>query len=57
MYSETQYKSGTDAANASPIMAVRNYSMNKSLMLNRFRSYYMLGCTYNGLGQFTDAAK
>lgn len=56
LYSEAQYKKGIDAADDSLIMiAVRYYSINKN-MLNRFRSYYMLGCTYNGLGQLTNAA-
>lgn len=56
LYSEAQYKKGIDAADDSLIMiAVRYYSINKN-MLNRFRSYYMLGCTYNGLGQLIDAA-
>ena len=56
LYSEAQYKNGIDAADDSLIMiAVRYYSINKN-MLNRFRSYYMLGCTYNGLGQLIDAA-
>lgn len=56
LYSEAQYKNGIDAADDSLIMiAVRYYSINKN-MLNRFRSYYMLGCTYNGLGQLTNAA-
>lgn len=56
LYSEAQYKNGIDAADDSLIMiAVRYYSISKNL-LNRFRSYYMLGCTYNGLGQLTNAA-
>ena len=56
LYSEAQYKNGIDAADDSLIMiAVQYYSINKNL-LNRFRSYYMLGCTYNGLGQLTNAA-
>ena len=56
LYSEAQYKKGIDAADDSLTMiAVRYYSINKN-MLNRFRSYYMLGCTYNGLGQLIDAA-
>ena len=56
LYSEAQYKYGIDAADDSLIMiAVRYYSISKNL-LNRFRSYYMLGCTYNGLGQLTNAA-
>ena len=56
LYSEAQYKYGIDAADDSLIMiAVRYYSISKNL-LNRFRCYYMLGCTYNGLGQLTNAA-
>ncbi len=56
LYSEAQYKYGIDAADDSLIMiAVRYYSISKNL-LNRFRSYYMLGCTYNGLEQLTNAA-
>lgn len=56
LYSEAQYKNGIDAADDSLIMiAVRYYSISKNL-LNRFRSYYMLGCTYNGLGQLSNAA-
>lgn len=56
LYSEAQYKYGIDAADDSLIMiAVRYYSISKNL-LNRFRSYYMLGCTYNGLGQLSNAA-
>lgn len=56
LYSEAQYKYGIDAADDSLIMiAVRYYSISKNL-LNRFRSYYMLGCTYNGLGKLPDAA-
>lgn len=56
LYSEAQYKNGIDAANDSLIMiAVRYYSISKNL-LNRFRSYYMLGCTYYGLGQLSNAA-
>ena len=56
LYSEAQYKYGIDAANDSLIMiAVRYYSISKNL-LNRFRSYYMLGCTYYGLGQLSNAA-
>ena len=56
LYSEAQYKYGIDAADDSLVMiAVRYYSISKNL-LNRFRSYYMLGCTYNALGQLTNAA-
>ncbi len=56
LYSEAQYKYGIDAADDSLIMiAVRYYSISKNL-LNRFRSYYMLGCIYNGLEQLTNAA-
>ena len=56
LYSEAQYKYGIDAADDSLIMiAVRYYSISKNL-LNRFRSYYMLGCTYYGLGKLPDAA-
>ena len=56
LYSEAQYKNGIDAADDSLIMiAVRYYSISKNL-LNRFRSYYMLGCTYYGWGKLPDAA-
>lgn len=56
LYSETLYKNGIDVDSDSLIMiAVRHYSIGKDI-LKRFRSYYTLGCIYNQMGRYTDAA-
>lgn len=56
LYTEAQYKNYIDETNDSLIMiAVRYYSIRNDY-LNRFRSYYSLGCIYSESGRFTDAA-
>ena len=55
LYSETQYKNYVDSMNDSLIMiAVRYYSISNNLV-NRFRSYYLLGCIYYDLGLSSNA--
>ena len=56
LYTESRYKNYIDETNDSLIMiAVRYYSIGNDY-LSRFRSYYSLGCIYNGLHRYTDAA-
>ena len=56
LYSEAQYKNYIDESSDSLIMiAVSFYSVGNDY-LSRFRSYYSLGCIYNGTGRYTDAA-
>lgn len=55
--SEAMYKNGIEVDSDSLIMvAVRYYSIKKDLP-KRYRSFYLLGCIYNDMGRFTDAAQ
>ena len=55
LYTESQFKNYARVTSDSLIMvAVRHYSIGKDLM-NRFKSYYYLGCVYAGLGRISDA--
>lgn len=56
LYSESLFKNYIKAPNDSIIMiAVRYYSI-KNDPVRKFRSYYTLGCVYNELQQYTQAA-
>lgn len=56
LYSESLFKNYIKAPNDSIIMiAVRYYSI-KNDPVRKFRSYYTLGCIYNELQQYTQAA-
>lgn len=55
--SESMFKNGTEVDSDSLIMvAVSYYSIKKDLS-KRYRSFYLLGCIYNDMGRFTDAAQ
>lgn len=55
--SEAMYKNGIEVDSDSLIMvAVRYYTIKKDL-LKRYRSFYTLGCIYNDMGRYNDAAQ
>lgn len=55
--SEAMYKNGIEVDSDSLIMvAVRYYSIKKD-MHKRYRSFYTLGCIYNDMGRYNDAAQ